>query len=591
MRSLLTVEHLLIIDDNEQIHEDFRKILAPPRGDADLLALEAEMFGLAPREETQEFKLHFSSQGQQGFELLKSLHQSGIRIAAAFVDMRMPPGWDGLETIQHLWTIEPELPVVICTAYSDYDWNEIVGRLGSNDQLLILKKPFDQIEVRQLATSLTNKSKLRDQSREEMRRMAAHLEDQNRQIQDARHDAEMLINSLSSSLISLDSEGRVCRANPAARQLLLLNDGCVGTPFTQLPIAWSDPQRLEQFLFDNSTDPQRSLEARFVDANGDTRILELNVCRLDHCGDIGAQLIVGTEVTTQRLMQTQLEQARKLESVGQLAAGVAHEINTPMQYINDNAQFLKKTWANLSPFLEQVLPLLNGPADVDWPAEVEKLKAAHSLGKLANSIRQIPDALADSLEGIANVSRIVAAMKEFSHPGAADKSIHCLNHILQTTATVARNEWKYVADLEFDLASSGCEAEVLSSELGQAFLNIIVNAAHAIGDRIARNEMTRGRIHISSRDLGDQVEIRIADNGGGIPERIRHRVLEPFFTTKPVGKGTGQGLAIAHGVVERLHGGRLAFEVESGVGTTFVLLIPKSVGTQASLPNAGGESA
>ncbi|MGD9858374.1 MAG: sensor histidine kinase, partial [Planctomycetaceae bacterium] len=176
--------------------------------------------------------------------------------------------------------------------------------------------------------------------------------------------------------------------------------------------------------------------------------------------------------------------------------------------------------------------------------------------------------------------RIVRAMKEFSHPGTAEKSPVDLNRALETTVTVAKNEWKYVAKLEMDLDADLGTVSGFPGELNQVFLNLIVNAAHAIAEKAGGGEYD-GVISLATRQQGGFAQVSIQDNGGGIPERIRDRVFDPFFTTKAVGKGTGQGLAIAHAVIAKQHGGRIWFNVENGVGTTFFIELPFDIETAA----------
>jgi len=273
--------------------------------------------------------------------------------------------------------------------------------------------------------------------------------------------------------------------------------------------------------------------------------------------------------------QSQLLQASKLESVGLLAAGIAHEINTPAQFIGSNIDFLDESFAGVQRLMAAVvkqLQALNDGGDIrligdavtglmeeiDWPyLNVE-----------------IPSAIRQSKEGVRRISTIVHAMKEFSHPSSKDMVKVNLNKLLETTVIVASNEWKYVAEMETDLDPQLPPTDCLAAELNQVFLNILVNAAHAVTSKIGASGGKKGRIRIVSRRDGDQVEIRISDSGTGIPEEIRARVFDPFFTTKAVGKGTGQGLAIAHDVITQKHGGSLRLESQVGEGTTFIIRLP-----------------
>jgi signal transduction histidine kinase len=275
------------------------------------------------------------------------------------------------------------------------------------------------------------------------------------------------------------------------------------------------------------------------------------------------------------LMEVNLRQAQKLESVGQLAAGIAHEINTPIQYVGDNIRFITDSFGGLNGFLMQCRDLAEAvqknSVTPEMLAAVETSGAEIDLKYLSE---EIPKALQESLEGISRVATIVRAMKEFSHPGRKEKMALDLNHAIETTVLVARNEWKYTAELTTDLAPDLPLVPCLVHEFNQAMLNLIVNAAHAVGDVAAKTEGSKGSIKISTRLDGAWVEIRISDTGTGIPENIRHRIFDPFFTTKDVGKGTGQGLAIARSTVVDKHGGQINFESTVGKGTTFIIRLP-----------------
>ena len=191
------------------------------------------------------------------------------------------------------------------------------------------------------------------------------------------------------------------------------------------------------------------------------------------------------------------------------------------------------------------------------------------------------------MEGIDRVAKIVRAMKEFSHPGNEGKVASDVNKLIENTITVAHNEWKYVADLVTDFDASLPFVPCITGEFNQVILNLIVNAAHAIGDRIKEEGSQKGLITISTRALAETVEVRVEDTGTGIPEEARSKVFYPFFTTKPVGKGTGQGLAIAHAVIVKRHGGTLTFETETGKGTAFIIHLPIPAEAATSGSSAG----
>jgi len=276
-----------------------------------------------------------------------------------------------------------------------------------------------------------------------------------------------------------------------------------------------------------------------------------------------------------QMMELQLRQSQKLESIGQLASGIAHEINTPTQYVGDNTRFVKDSFAAISKVLQSHEELLaaarNNSITPELLARSEALMTDSDMEYLRE---QIPSALKETLEGVDRVTKIVRAMKDFSHPGGREKAPADLNRAIESTVTVARNEWKYVAELKLELAPDLPLVPCFLGEFNQCVLNLIVNAAHAIGDVIKENPGTKGLITVHTRRDGEQVEVRVSDTGTGIPEVARPKIFEPFFTTKAVGKGTGQGLGMVYGSVVNRHGGTVTFETQVGRGTAFIVRLP-----------------
>jgi PAS domain S-box-containing protein len=281
------------------------------------------------------------------------------------------------------------------------------------------------------------------------------------------------------------------------------------------------------------------------------------------------------DITQRKVLQAQLLQAQKLESIGQLAAGIAHEINTPTQYIGDNVRFLRDAFHDLKSLLanyERLSAAANGES-----LSSEAMQEVLARVKAADAeylLEEIPKAIEQTLEGVTRVSELVSAMKEFSHPGVKERTQLDLNRAIQSTITVARNEWKYVADLETEFDPALPLISCQPGEFNQVILNLIVNAAHAIADVIGKGSAKKGTILVRTLNCPEWAEVRIQDTGTGIPAKVRDRVFDPFFTTKEIGKGTGQGLAIARSVVVEKHGGSIHFETEEGKGTTFIIRLP-----------------
>ncbi len=286
------------------------------------------------------------------------------------------------------------------------------------------------------------------------------------------------------------------------------------------------------------------------------------------------------EAKEKEKLQSRLLHTQKLESVGQLAAGIAHEINTPTQYIGTNIDFLQDGFKDVVTLIDAYQRLLVAAKNNNvTPALIQEVEESLEVADWAYLAQEFPLAIAQSKDGVHRISTIVRAMKEFSHPGSKDKIPLSLNDLINTTLIVSRNEWKYVADVETDFAGDLPQVPCLSDEMGQVFLNLLVNASHAIATQLGDNPNgQKGRIDITTRHTDTQVEIRLQDTGCGIPSEILEKVFDPFFTTKEVGKGTGQGLAIARDVIVNKHGGTLEVESDLGHGATFIIRLPITKG-------------
>ena len=283
-------------------------------------------------------------------------------------------------------------------------------------------------------------------------------------------------------------------------------------------------------------------------------------------------LALKEDITERKTMESQLRQAQKLEAIGQLAAGIAHEINTPTQFVTDNLTFLRdscKTTLELIALYRKAIQDCGASLPENARSALQEAEQAADIEFLTT---EMPRAIEQALDGARRVAKIVRAMKEFSHPDTSDKTSADLNRAIETTITVARNEWKYVAEMETSFEQNLPQVPCQIGEFNQVILNLIVNAAQAIKEKVKDGE--KGSIHVSTRTKGEFVEIAIRDTGTGIPESHRSRVFDPFFTTKEVGKGTGQGLSLAHNIIVNKHGGKIWFESATGQGTTFFLQLP-----------------
>ncbi|WP_320171282.1 PAS domain S-box protein [Maridesulfovibrio sp.] len=292
-----------------------------------------------------------------------------------------------------------------------------------------------------------------------------------------------------------------------------------------------------------------------------------------HIGGRSHLVQVVFDISERKVLERKLNIAQKLESIGQLASGIAHEINTPIQYVGDSIRFVKEAFEDIESLQEQYDRLVADSGD--WPGKAARLQEIEEFKDdldMEFVMEEIPKACKRALEGVERVATIVLAMKNFSHPGEEKPKAVDINKAVMNTVTVSRNEWKYVAELETSLSPDLPLVHGFPGGINQVLLNVIVNAAHAIMEKVQGDE--KGTITVSTSYIYPDVEIRITDTGCGIPRDIIMKIYDPFFTTKEVGKGTGQGLAIVHDIVVEKHGGTVDIESEVGKGTTFIIRLP-----------------
>jgi signal transduction histidine kinase len=420
---------VLLVDDDAPIHRAVARMLAG-------------------------FELCSAYDGPSAVVEIETACAQRAEFALVVLDIGMP-GWGGLETLERIWRIAPDTQALFCTGTA-LGHHELREQFGDTDAILVIKKPFSQVELVQAVHALTTKWELQRQAR-------AHLD-------------------------QLEAAVSARTAQLAAANDLLAKE-----------LAWRD--RIE----------------------------------------------------------TDLRVSARLEAVGQLAAGIAHEINNPLQYVGDHLEFVHEATGELLAVVEQV----------------ERQGAGANCGLAAVDLpymkRELPDALDAIQGGIQRIRSIVRAMKELSHPGMRDARAADINHALESALEISASSYRSIADIEKQLAPLP-PVTCYIAELGQVFLNLIVNAAHAMESH--RTGDAPGRLTVRSAVDGDSVVISFADTGGGIPPEIQQRIFDPFFTTKEVGRGTGQGLAIARAIVVERHGGELSFESIADHGTTFVIRLP-----------------
>ena len=433
---------------------------------------------------------------------------------------------------------------------------------------------------------------------EQVAARTAELSDLNRELVEAKEGAEeaaksllaernqlrTLIDNLPDHVYFKDSQFRFLVNNRAHGELLRargLQDPIGKTDFDVFSKEEAEAYYADDQAVMRSGKPLVNQREAVSDGDGNHRqLLTTKVPFRNEGGEVAGLVGISRDITkenqleeSRRVMEMQLHQAQKLESIGQLAAGIAHEINTPTQFVSDNTVFLKRAFAGLMEAMNRGRSLLDEAQEGAVSLETtEQATKAFKKAKVDYLVKQVPRALEQSLEGLERVAKLVGAMKEFSHPSQGQKEAVDLAHTIDTTLTVARNEWKYVAEVATDFDSSLPPVPCLRDEFNQVILNMVVNAAQAIAAANGNNQ--KGTITIQTRLAGEWAEIRVSDTGTGIPLEIQQKVFDPFFTTKEVGKGTGQGLAIARSVVVDKHGGQIDVESEVGKGTTFVIRLP-----------------
>jgi len=559
---------LLVIDDNPAIHNDIRKILARPESDTTSIdQAEALLFGEPIEVEgVASFDIDSAYQGQEGLECIRRALEEKRPYALAFVDVRMPPGWDGIETISRIWEIYPELQVVICTAYSDYSWEEMTKKVSRSDGVLILKKPFDNIEVLQMAHALTKKWELTQESKLQLLNLDKMVAVRTEELQIANHrlTEEISERTLAEKQLRLSEErfAKAFRSSPVPMSIQSLHDYRyldINDSFLQMTgyergellgksaldlNLWPDRKiRSELFAKISEGKPLRDIESTIRTKSGEEKSTLFSAELID-LGQDSFALISENDVSQRLELESQLRQAQKMEAVGHLAAGVAHDFRNILTVIQGHAN----------------LRLLNPNID----------------SKVADSLKQITEAV----DRASNLTRQLLA---FSRKQIMQLEVIDVNGMLsQISNMLARLIGEHITlkCVPFENLPN-IEADVCSVE--QVLLNLAVNARDAMpqgGELVIETSVAEINSAYLNRNpeaqTGRFVCLMVKDNGCGMSEHTKSHLFEPFFTTKEVGKGTGMGLATAYGIIKQ-HNGWIEVESEVNVGSTFKVYLPASL--------------
>ncbi len=405
-------------------------------------------------------------------------------------------------------------------------------------------------------------------------------------LQESEETFRMISESAQDAIIMIDEHGTINFWNNSAVNILGWQESeAIGNDFIQLILPIRYKQILDKKLFDFHDNSQASVRGKIIElqalaSDGREIAVELSVAAVSikehwHGIIILRDVSERDKITAEKArLEVQLQQSQKLEAIGQLAAGIAHEINTPTQYVKDNVEFLASSFTDLNDLLTKYNELLNEAQGIVKQDLVDNITSEIEDIDLDFLQEEIPHALKQTQSGLLSISKIVKVMKDFSHPGNKSKEPLDLNESIQTAIDVSANEWKYVTKLTTDLDKSLPLVPCIRGEINQVILNLIINAAHAISQKDEDDSLQKNLINIATRVKGKHAEITVTDSGAGIPEEIQEKIFEPFFTTKEVGKGSGQGLTISYSTIVDKHQGTIEVTSEAGKGTCFTVTLP-----------------
>ena len=541
---------ILIIDDTPTIHDDFRKILAPHQHQDDLDALESSFFDEDPDDDDfEDFELAHAHQGEEGLELTRQSLVEQRPFAVAFVDMRMPPGWNGIETIRRIWLTDPRVQVVICTAYSDYSWKAVREEFGRTDNLIVLRKPFDNIEVAQLSNALVRKWELSRENEAQLAYLDAEVAKRTHKWRSAeeRFSKAFASSPLGFALIDLENR-QALDVNPAFVAATSIEETAAQSqPLDEFEI-WKDQSEITAIL-------DRLNEGKRV---GETVVEVSDAAEMHHMLRISADpfylqatpcaLLVFQDITRQFALENQLKQVQKMEDIGQLAAGIAHDFNnmlTAVQGFTVKALGRDDLAGELRHDLEQILGAGKRAATLTRQLLIFSRKQVTQ--EVLLDVGELIDGLTPMLV------RLVGSTYEIA-----------IRNTLDTPCAV-----------------------VDASNIEQLLLNLVANARDALGDKgrigieldaVELTETAAEQQHPDAR-AGRFLRVRVSDNGPGIPADVLPKIFDPFFTTKPAGEGTGLGLSSCYGIAKQ-HRGWMEVDSTVGHGSTFSLLLPESENKQ-----------
>ena len=577
---------LLIIDDNPAIHEDFRKILVPDDVPANACGVEedeAAIFGDAPAATSTGvvFEVDSASQGQEGLDLIRRALQEKRPYTMAFVDVRMPPGWDGIETTRQIWAVCPDLQIVICTAYSDYSWSDMQEQIKPRDRLLILKKPFDTVEVLQLANALTEKWRLQQEFKGLMNDLEARVQLRTQELESSMKEAVLSREKEQLSCESLRHEmaerGRLeQRFREQAALLDKTTDAIVVSDLehritywnkgAEKIYGWTAEEVIGRRAFDllyREVSPFETAvacivkysewtgEIQQVTRTGGTLLVEARWTLLHNsAGQPQGILAINTDITEKKQLEQQFLRAQRMDSIGTLAGGIAHDLNNALTPILMSIELLK---------LQK-----QDPRGMNMLSTID-----NSAKRGAGMVRQLLT-FASGLEGKQLAMDVGQLLKEIEK--IANETFL---KTIQVRSEIPADLWTVQGD---------------PTQLHQVLLNLCVNARDAMPDggtlKLSAWNLMIDQHYVGLNGEGEPgpyIVIQVKDTGTGMPPEVIERIFEPFFTTKELGKGTGLGLSTSLGIIKSHHG-FLHVDSVPGVGTKFLVYLPAQEAAATAVP-------
>ncbi len=537
---------ILVVDDNRAVHEDFRKILCPAGPQSALENAEAVLFDSPVKTiDRPQFIIESAYQGREGLELVQRSLEKGQPYSMAFVDVRMPPGWDGIETVGRLWQVCPDLQVVICTAYSDYSWDEMAAELRNSDQLVILKKPFDAVEVLQLANALTEKWRLHQEATLKLDHLEKLVKERTRVLEEAAEalrEKGTLLDLAQDAIMVRDLDGRILYWNSGAEQMYgWKSTEAVGRLAPEL--LFKDPSGYNEAMRHLMADGTWSGELYQVRRDGkEVVVIGRGTLMRDAEGKPKSLLIINTDITEKKKLESQFLRAQRMEGIGTLATGMAHDLNNILA------------------------PILISAGTLRWELSAEEREDA--IQHIEASVKRG----AEIIRQVLTFGRGVAGERVPINPA---ELIQDISHIVAET---------FPKDITSEFQTKEGLWTIMGdkTQLHQVLLNLAINARDAMpkGGKLSvvmQNILVDGNfaaLHAPARQ-GPYVLLDVTDTGCGISPADMERIFDPFFTTKEFGKGTGLGLSTVLGIVKSHHG---FVTVESVVrqGTTFKVYLPAS---------------